>query len=157
MLGADATKGNGLGSSLDTTIIRRGKAYHAVYDLTTATGSPRYMANEVGRGRKYGLKADIYSFAIVSWEILILARPYGGLSPNDLERRVWGMGLRPQCPRSWHPKLVSLFNSMWHADPDVRPPFDSIVHSFEGFLNMCTDTPQSDPLGEHLDSKGTCC
>ena len=46
--------------------------------LMSGAGSPRYMAPEcLMIGENYNLKADIYSFAIILWEMLSASRPYG--------------------------------------------------------------------------------
>ena len=43
-----------------------------------STGSPRYMAPEVlvDPPEKYNLKADVYTFALVLWEIFSMEAPY---------------------------------------------------------------------------------
>ena len=42
------------------------------YELTGGTGSRRYMAPEVCREEPYGVKVDVFSWAIASWEIWTL-------------------------------------------------------------------------------------
>ena len=41
-----------------------------------AMGTPRYMAPELLEGKPYDEKADIFSFAILCWEILARSVPY---------------------------------------------------------------------------------
>eukprot|EP00529_Nitzschia_sp_RCC80_P022774 CAMPEP_0113505506 /NCGR_PEP_ID=MMETSP0014_2-20120614/35359_1 /TAXON_ID=2857 /ORGANISM="Nitzschia sp." /LENGTH=477 /DNA_ID=CAMNT_0000400835 /DNA_START=179 /DNA_END=1608 /DNA_ORIENTATION=+ /assembly_acc=CAM_ASM_000159 len=46
----------------------------SLYRLTGMTGTPSYCAPEVLRCKWYGLSADVYSFAIVFWEVMALKR-----------------------------------------------------------------------------------
>ena len=46
------------------------------------------MAPEVASNKHYNHKAEIYSFAIVLWEIVALRRPYDNIVAEDFERRV---------------------------------------------------------------------
>lgn len=53
--------------------------YHALlrrHQMTGEVGSYRYMAPEVVKHQPYNAKVDIYSWAILSWEILAIDRPY---------------------------------------------------------------------------------
>ena len=50
--------------------------YDEVFEMSGA-GSPRYMAPEVmGEYPRYNLKADVYTYSILMWEILALKKPY---------------------------------------------------------------------------------
>lgn len=42
------------------------------YEMTGLTGSRRYMAPEVCRKQPYGIAVDVYSLALVVWEVLAL-------------------------------------------------------------------------------------
>ncbi len=53
-----------------------GDAYVDLYEMTGA-GTPRFMAPEVFLNKPYNLKADVYSFAVVLWEIMCLKKPFG--------------------------------------------------------------------------------
>ena len=44
--------------------------------VMSGAGSPRYMAPECLKLEKYNLKADIYSFAIILWEMMSASQPY---------------------------------------------------------------------------------
>lgn len=65
---------------------------HTLLHLTAAIGSKRYQAPEVGRGDPYNLKAEVYSFGLICWEIWTLEKPYGvdlqqGTQPFRLSTR----------------------------------------------------------------------
>ncbi|KAJ0786298.1 putative dual-specificity kinase TKL-Pl-4 family [Helianthus annuus] len=84
--------------------------------MTAETGTYRWMAPEVINHQLYDQKADVFSFAIVLWEL------------------VTAKGLRPDVPVNTHPKLVELMQKGWDADPDNRLPFSSIKMELEGLL-----------------------
>merc|ERR1711953_378163 len=50
------------------------------YEATGLTGSRRYMAPEVVLCKNYGLSADVYSYAIVFWEIFSDDHAYQNMS-----------------------------------------------------------------------------
>jgi serine/threonine protein kinase len=50
----------------------------------SGAGSPRYMAPEcLTFGESYNMKADIYSFAIILWEMLSASQPYAFVRRRD--------------------------------------------------------------------------
>lgn len=54
------------------------------FETTTQTGfigTYQWMAPEVIMGEKYSIKADIYSFGIIMWEILTRQTLYDNLQP----------------------------------------------------------------------------
>jgi serine/threonine protein kinase len=52
--------------------------YEDLHKMSMA-GTPRYMSPEALAGKAYNLKADVYTFSIVLWEILSLHRPFVGI------------------------------------------------------------------------------
>lgn len=48
--------------------------------MTGEVGSYRYMAPELVKHEPYNAKADIYSWAVISWEILTVRRPYSSMN-----------------------------------------------------------------------------
>lgn len=54
---------------------QHGDSYKDVYEMSGA-GTPRYSAPEVFFKKSYNLKADVYSFAIVLWEMVGLKQPF---------------------------------------------------------------------------------
>jgi len=99
-----------------------------VQDQGVAPGTPLWMSPEVLRGKPLNEKADIYSFAIVCWEILTRKEPFENHdSYNNFVRAVCEDQERPPIPEGTHASLVSLMKACWHEDCDLRPPFSAIL------------------------------
>ena len=64
-------------------------------NMTAETGTYRWMAPEVIEHRPYNIKADVFSFGIVVWELLTGQVPYLGLTPLQAAVAVVQKGLRP--------------------------------------------------------------
>ncbi|GKB69620.1 serine/threonine-protein kinase STY17-like protein [Tanacetum coccineum] len=58
--------------------------------------------------KPYDHKADVFSFAIVLWELLTGEVPYSYLTPLQAAVGVVQQGLRPTIPKQTHPKLTKL-------------------------------------------------
>mmetsp|Transcript_12612 Transcript_12612/g.16984 ORF Transcript_12612/g.16984 Transcript_12612/m.16984 type:complete len:400 (+) Transcript_12612:99-1298(+) len=96
---------------------------NVTYKLTGCTGSPRYMAPENAKFLEYGIGTDVYSFAILAWELFALqGKPYANLNITQHQRLVINGNLRPPLPvDSWDPALIQLFSTAWHRDFKKRP------------------------------------
>lgn len=86
------------------------------------------MSPEVLRGKPLNEKADVYSFAIVMWEVLTRKEPFENHdSYNNFVRAVCDNKERPPIPDGTHPTLIRLMDACWHEDVDLRPAFSSII------------------------------
>lgn len=118
------------------------------YSLTGETGSSRYMAPEVGRCEDYGVGADIYSFAVSAWEMLLLkGKPYGSFGVAEHSRLVIRGTTRPPIPSSWHPELNKILSAAWDPDASNRPGFDKIVNTLKGLEQLQGEDPLGSPKG----------
>lgn len=116
----------------------------------TACGTPYWAAPEVILGDKYDEKADVFSFAIVMWEIYTKDEPYEGRPGMDTAFAVAQNGLRPKVPRHCPKAYRELMVRSWAPNPKDRPPFEEILQRlFEmakaarvkyGTLNMAGKT-----------------
>ncbi|KAG1691126.1 hypothetical protein DVH05_027201 [Phytophthora capsici] len=96
-------------------------------DLTAETGTYGWMAPEVIRHEPYSSKADVYSFAVVLWEMLAKDIPFRGQTPMQTAMAVAEQRMRPALPRNTPPKITELIEHCWNQDPTRRPDFSSIV------------------------------
>jgi serine/threonine-protein kinase CTR1 len=83
---------------------------------------------------RYNAKSDVYSFAILLWEMLSLAKPYGGMDGNEVKENVASKGLRPKIPKEWPTQIRMLLKYGWARRPDERPTMAQIKDTLEKML-----------------------
>ena len=95
-----------------------------LYNLSVQTGSLRYMAPEVAIGKPYNLKADVYSFGILLWQILSLETPFSGYNVRMHKNMVVGAGARPKIKQKWPSDVAFVMRNCWSANIKNRLNFD---------------------------------
>lgn len=90
---------------------------------THATGSERYMAPENFLGGHYDHKVDVFSFAVIAFELLSRSRAYDGLylAPAFIAQAVATKQLRPELPARWPAATSGLLSRCWAQSPSERP------------------------------------
>lgn len=92
-------------------------------------GTMAYMAPELFSGTKYSAACDIYSLAIVIWEIYHRAIPHTDLPHiGMLIGKVMGGG-RPSIDSTKMPTHGQLVTKMWRQEPKERIEIDDVVAS----------------------------
>ena len=80
------------------------------------------MSPETLSGRPYNLKSDVYTFAIVLWEILSLETPYVFIRRRDqLEDYIVNGNGRPTIDENWPISIQGLLESSFDSDMGKRP------------------------------------
>lgn len=105
------------------------------YLLTPRTGSVPYMAPEVADCRAYDCQCDVFSFAILLWEVLALKAAYKGYSRREFLERVVRKQERPQLNRNWPPLTRLMIREAWDHDPEKRPDMKRVAVMIRGDLN----------------------
>jgi serine/threonine protein kinase len=100
---------------------------------TGKTGTQRYMAPENWRAQNYSPKVDVFSFAIIAWELLAKKRAYTHLyfTAEQIAAGVAERGLRPPLNPVWPADLRALLEESWAEDPEKRPSFAEIARRLE--------------------------
>ncbi|XP_068658636.1 serine/threonine-protein kinase STY46-like isoform X2 [Aristolochia californica] len=111
--------------------------------MTAETGTYRWMAPEVINHQPYDQKADVFSFAIVLWELVTAKIPYENLTPLQAALGV-RQGLRPDLPKNAHPKLVEVMQRCWEEDPSQRPSFTELTAELEELLHEIEGNTEPD-------------
>jgi serine/threonine protein kinase len=75
---------------------------------------------------KYPFKADVYSFAIVCYEILTRKPPFEDEKLVVLRQQIRVDRLRPKLPEGCPTRLASLIQRCWKHNPRERPDFPEI-------------------------------
>ncbi|KAJ0086664.1 hypothetical protein Patl1_08094 [Pistacia atlantica] len=107
--------------------------------MTAETGTYRWMAPEVINHQQYDQKADVFSFAIVLWELVTAKVPYDNMTPLQAALGV-RQGLRPDLPENAHPKLLDLMQRCWEGVPNKRPSFSDIELELEALVREVQET-----------------
>jgi len=96
--------------------------------MTLGVGDLRYSAPELMHSDTYSAKIDIFSFAIVMWELFSRQRPYAGLEAAQVAIAVT-RGERPQPdPQIMaHGPLRLVMKTSWAALPADRPTAAALV------------------------------
>mmetsp|Transcript_5412 Transcript_5412/g.12011 ORF Transcript_5412/g.12011 Transcript_5412/m.12011 type:complete len:133 (-) Transcript_5412:140-538(-) len=82
------------------------------------------MAPEVARQQAYNQTCDVFSFAIMLWEMLSLETPFAGITTRrDFYFRVSIGGERPSMVHSkrWPERTRRVLEASWIASPLKRP------------------------------------
>ena len=103
--------------------------------MTLNTGTSQWRAPEVFKGQTPTRAADVYSFGIIMWEIVMREIPF---SDVKWQHEIEGMvitGQRPKLPDNiWMPpEYRVLMEAMWQGDPGRRPSFKDAIEA----LRLC--------------------
>ncbi|WOL01023.1 serine/threonine-protein kinase STY46-like [Canna indica] len=106
-----------------------------VYRMTGETGSCRYMAPEVFLHRRYNKRVDVFSFAMILYQMLQGYTPYPLNSAYEATTLV-SEGHRPSMnSQAFTPELQDLVKNCWAADMNARPSFLDILQRLEEMKN----------------------
>ncbi|XP_077973920.1 uncharacterized protein LOC120347945 [Styela clava] len=108
-----------------------------VFDETTVmtiTGTYPWMAPELIQGLPTSETCDVYSFAVVLWELLTKEVPFKGLQGFQVAWNVVEKKERPLIPTTCPERLSNLMQMCWQADASERPPFSDIIPELNQML-----------------------
>lgn len=124
-----------------------------LYGQYTFVGTPFWAAPEVIRHEDYDEKADVYSYAIVLWELVERKDPYETLNAYQVPLLVANDGLRPAEFINAAPLgLDHIMKQCWDADPEQRPTFAEIAETLEKWLRP---DEESEDLSMHIQREQT--
>jgi serine/threonine protein kinase len=95
--------------------------------LKTIYGNLPYVAPEVLVGRKHTFASDIYSIAILMWEMSAGRPPFHKYDHNyDLAMKIVN-GMRPKIVTETPSEYENLMKQCWDADPLKRPDIETLL------------------------------
>ena len=91
------------------------------------TGSLRYMAPEVALNQPYNEKVDMYSYAIILYEIITGCAPFSGLNRDQFHAKVITNAYRPDFEYDDYgrqiyvrPHIQNIVSKCWDPLPSTR-------------------------------------
>ncbi|KAG0577472.1 hypothetical protein M758_5G151700 [Ceratodon purpureus] len=115
---------------------------HDVYKMTGETGSYRYMAPEVFEHNPYDKSVDVFSFAMMLYEMFEGLPPFDDKEAYEAATLVARDGLRPVMKATYPPGMENLIKRCWSSYTPKRPPFASIVEELEKMLEEMPAVPK---------------
>lgn len=94
---------------------------------TAETGTYRWMSPEVIRHESYSFMADVYSYAVVCWQLVTHEEPFQGFSQIEAAGKVALEDARPPFPPNTPHLIKALIEKCWSAQPDKRLTFPKIA------------------------------
>ncbi len=102
-------------------------------ELTGETGTYRWMAPEVIRHEPYSINSDIYSFALVLWQLVTREIPFHGYTPVQAAFAVARDGARPSIPDHLPEYIGRIITCCWEQDQVKRPSFAKVSLALQAF------------------------
>lgn len=124
---------------------------------------PCYVAPELMDNESYSRPSDVFSFAMISWEIVTTHRPYEGFEPSRVIRfvMVWILfrmsifplnifshnqeGARLPIPDSVPRPLAQIIEVCWSHEPLNRPPFSVVLKMLDDAAKQMFSSTTTEP------------
>jgi len=92
-------------------------------------GTPMYWSPEMHREERYGTSADVFSFALVVWELYAMRKPFSGWTRQQLLVHVGNGEARPtpMPPESMPIAVATLVQRCWQKDSSARPAMTEVL------------------------------
>lgn len=122
-------------------------------ERTAETGTYRWMSPEVIRHENYTEKADVYSYAILVWQLVTREEPFADKSQIEAAIGVSMESARPPLPARTPEALSNLLLKAWANNPQDRPSFEEIselLTDMESGLSLEAKRWLDAPLGHHV-------
>lgn len=129
----------GLSRQTEEGASSEGSAINTMKTLHSCRGTYCYTAPEVFNGLKYTDRADVFSLAVIIWEILVRTmkgvyeRPYSDkpfTADFQVLLKVAKEGVRPTIPIKTPARLEALLKQCWVEDPTKRKNVDQLSLAF---------------------------
>jgi len=113
------------------------------YEATGLTGSRRYMSPEVVRCEYYGFSADVFSFAILFWEIMALKTPFDNFDANKhfdfVVKNNKRPGRLPELPGPVHAMMEAAWSPECRKRPTIKQICSTLLAAITNRVGMSAD------------------
>ncbi|POG74079.1 kinase-like domain-containing protein [Rhizophagus irregularis DAOM 181602=DAOM 197198] len=121
-------------------------------------GNLPYIAPEVINGKEYTFKSDIYSIAILMWEISSGQPPFINHEHDyDLVMNIIN-GIRPKIVLGTPTEYKNFMEQCWDADPSKRPDTDTLCNEIQKmnlYYQSMTDESFQSEINRNLEQDKT--
>ena len=93
------------------------------------------MAPEVVNSEHYGLKADVFSFCMLLFEIMALVKPFDKLTGKEVKEEVAVLGRRPTIDKKWPAGIQKVLRRGFSEIQEIRPNMDDIQDALEDVVD----------------------
>mmetsp|Transcript_11730 Transcript_11730/g.32491 ORF Transcript_11730/g.32491 Transcript_11730/m.32491 type:complete len:426 (-) Transcript_11730:254-1531(-) len=90
------------------------------FEMSGKVGTLRYMAVEVASHQRYNVSADVYSWAMVCYEVMTGEKPFAGWTREMHADLVCARGMRPETD-GLDTNLRLMLHTCWDQNPLARP------------------------------------
>ncbi|POG64418.1 kinase-like domain-containing protein [Rhizophagus irregularis DAOM 181602=DAOM 197198] len=94
-----------------------------------------YIAPEIFKGSKFTKEADIYSFAMIMWELTTGCKPFDNVEHDHTLIYKILDGARPKITEDTPECYANLMKSCWDPDPKKRPSIKDIRLAISGWIS----------------------
>lgn len=116
-------------------------------EMTGAAGTPRYMSPEMARRTKCDFSSDVYSFALLVWEICTLEKPFEEIKSRAcLKQKVVHERHRPSLKKIVIKGLRPLLEQAWQDDPLERPSISAFREQLENIVQDAREATKQSPV-----------
>ena len=107
-----------------------------IYEAHTGAKFPiKWTAPEAALYNRFTIKADVWSFGIVLYEVITYGRfPYPGMT-NAQTLEALQQGYRMPAPQNCPDKLYNIMLDCWREEPETRPTFETLQWQLEEFYS----------------------
>ncbi|KAK9862943.1 hypothetical protein WJX84_012116 [Apatococcus fuscideae] len=133
----------------------------AIMSSITAN-NPRWLAPEVITRQEYSKAADVFSFGIILWELLVWRLPWEELGPFQIMVSISERKQRPDIPPMDElpgdafqelPQYVTLLEACWQEEPEQRPSFESVITSLRAMLELAATSQKQQRIAKGPDAR----
>jgi serine/threonine protein kinase len=103
--------------------------------------SSLYVAPEIYRDEIFGRSVDVYSFALILYEMMEGIQPFQPKCQEDAAMMMCLEGIRPSFKvkaKYYPPDLRELIEECWHQESGMRPSFGAIITRLDKIVLHCS-------------------
>ena len=112
--------------------------FKALDSCKTFIPSWQFVAPEILAGEPFSQAADVFSFAMIGWEVLTRSLPFVGMNPVQIAQAVQQQKLRPEVPADSPPDFAALLGECWHDESGRRPSFTKVLGRLQAQVALGT-------------------